>query len=176
MDALPAFVAGIVVGLVLAGVIAWIRRGSVTDLGSPGMASPPVQPSPPPATSDTSSAAGFHVEGNPSLSLQRTPTGFRGTRTIVHRVAARLDPRDGLTIEADGETYHRLEDVPDLGTREQVRSILASLPGQIADPSQRDRVEAELHEAGIEEEAASEPPADAATDATTEPGAMPPPA
>lgn len=168
MDALPAFVAGIAVGLVLAAALAWIRRGSVTDLNASSVAAtgarPPASASPDPspdASSDASPGPVPDPAADAGLALQRTPTGFRATRRIVHRISTRLDPRDGLTIEADGQTYHRLEDVPDPATREQVRSILASLPGEIADPGQRDRVEAELREAGIED---------------ADPGATPPPA
>src|SRR5438309_440674 len=45
---------------------------------------------------------------------------------VQRKVETRLGP-DGLTVVADGQTYHRLEDITDAGLREQVRKNLAGL-------------------------------------------------
>lgn len=161
MESLPAFVAGVVVGLVLAGAVAWIRRGSVTDLGGPtgsgqtGSGQPmPMVAGDPPAEGGSPLAAMA-----PGTAFEQTTRGFRSTKTIIRRVGARLDPSGQLTIDVDGQTYHRLEDVPDAATREQVRAVLAAVPAQVQDPDKRAKVEAELELAGIEDAPPHEDPA-----------------
>ena len=77
--------------------------------------------------------------------------GLNTTRAVVQsKVETRLGP-DGLTVVADGQTYHRLEDISDSGLREQVRKSLASLGESVSDPKTRALVEEELKGIGIDE-------------------------
>jgi MFS superfamily sulfate permease-like transporter len=133
---LPSFVIGVVVGIALAAVAVVVRRRSVSDLSGPA-----VRVSAP--------------EGDGDLQLDAPATidsrGMHLTQTkVVRRVGARLEPGGRLTVTVDEKEYHRLEDVPDEATREQVRTILSTLPSQTTDPAMRAKIETELHDAGIE--------------------------
>jgi hypothetical protein len=77
--------------------------------------------------------------------------GFNLTRAVVQReVETRLDP-NGLTVVADGQTYHRLEDIPHAGLREQVRKNLVNLRESVSDPETRARIDEELRAVGIDD-------------------------
>jgi hypothetical protein len=150
MAELPVFVAGLVAGVMLAAVAMMIRRRSVVDLGA-GQ-----QPAAAPRSAESSSSASgedaaVELGGGPSSSIEATPRGFRLSRTkVLRRISARLEPGGTLNVTVDGVDYHRLEDIPDEATRDQVRGILKSLPGQVADPAARAKVENELRDAGID--------------------------
>jgi hypothetical protein len=163
MDELPIFVAGLIVGLVLAAIAALVRGRSVADLGSaepPGASlgsAGPGRPAPPPPTPggeripDSIAGPGpALLEDSPGTSIQTTPQGLHLTRRIVRRIGTRLEPGGQLTITVDGATYHHLEDIPDAATRDQVRATLDGLPAQVSDEAMREKVVGELHDAGIE--------------------------
>jgi hypothetical protein len=146
MQDLPIFVAGVVVGLLLAGAALWVRGRSVGDLGA-GMKSETAG-----TPSDASAeAAPPDLAIRPGTSVGVDRKGLHVTQTkVVRRVATRLEPGGRLTVTVDGQDYHRLEDIPDPATRDQVRATLESLPGQVTDPALREKVEGELHDAGID--------------------------
>ena len=113
-----------------------------------------------------------------------------GTARTVKREARVVVGPAGVNIEADGQTYHSLDEIPDSAMRERMRSVLADLPGTILDAPDHDRLEAELREIGVDldqhlpagsawPDAAAAPPATPATPprapdvATTTPSADP---
>jgi len=149
---LPIFVAGVIVGIVLAGAAFLIRGRSVGSLGATaadGPASEVRSPSGAPAASADAPLAALGIEPESSSGFGRP--GLHLTRTkVVRRVAARLKPGGRLTVTVDGQEYHRLEDIPDPAARDQVRTILESLPAQAGDPALREKIEGELQDAGID--------------------------
>jgi hypothetical protein len=76
--------------------------------------------------------------------------GFGSKRIeIERRIETRLTP-EGMTITVDGETFHRLEDIPDHAVAEQVRQLLVTLPSSVEDPTERAKIEGELQDVGID--------------------------
>jgi hypothetical protein len=157
MEELPVFVAGILVGLVLAAAAVALRRRSVVDLdGAPQRPEPARAVASSPDLPDEAGAA----LGDPlTSSVETTPRGLRFAQTkVLRRISARLEPGGRLAITIDGQEYHNLEDIPDAATRDQVTVIMKSLPGQVTDPTVREKVEGELHDAGIDDSASGGDP------------------
>jgi hypothetical protein len=128
MQELAIFLAGIIVGVGLAAVIAFDRRTPVD--GGPSVA-------PGLAASTTPTSASRDAASDLMDALATQAKGSHLTKRIVtHRYETLVEP-SGLTIKLDGQTYHHLQDVPDPTIREQIQRTLSCLPAQITDPSTR---------------------------------------
>jgi hypothetical protein len=139
MQDVAFFIAGLVAGVVLASVAGLLRRTGVTSLGTPPAAG--------------SSAV------DQLLSTGAFSPGSSATRSkVVRRIEARIEPSGHLAITVDGQVYRRVEDLPDPATRDEVAAILRALPSE-APSTMRDKVAAELRDAGIEPSDGSGTPA-----------------
>ena len=130
---LAAFLIGLAFGILVGLLIARIRR-------SDDSASPKIDTSSP-----ASQAARTSVLGNLG---RRSGIGPRRIE-IQRRIETKVTP-EGMTITVDGETFHRLEDIPDHAVADQVRQLLETLPGSVEDPAARANIESELHDVGID--------------------------
>jgi hypothetical protein len=131
MPVVVALTLGILIGVALTLLVVLSRRSSVVDLGADSGAPGSAGPSP----------AGIAESGGPD----------RGTtRRIVRRIETKIGPGGALKVVVDGTTYEHLDDIPDARIRDQVRTILQTVPVDVADPRNRERVEVELREAGID--------------------------
>jgi hypothetical protein len=134
---LPAFLIGLAFGVLVGLLIARIRQSGEST--SPTIARI-TSPTPPDAR--TTVLGGF---------ARRTGIG-PGRIEVERRIEAKLTP-DGMTITVDGETFHRLEDIPDQAAAERVRQLLVTLPSSVEDPTARAKIEGELHDVGIDPDA-----------------------
>jgi hypothetical protein len=134
---LPAFLIGLAFGILVGLLLARIRQSG--DSSSPTIA--PIG-SPTPSDGRSSLLGGL---------ARRTGSG--PTRIEVERrIETKLTP-EGMTITVDGQTFHRLEDIPDHALADRVRQLLVSLPSSVEDPAARAKIEDELHDAGIDPDA-----------------------
>jgi hypothetical protein len=140
----PSLAIGVAIGVALTLLAMWARRASVTDLGA-GSAARSAAPAPlvPAAAAPPS---GDTFADAPELADAPGAT----TRKIVRRIQTRIGPGGAISIEVDGVTYRHLDDIPDARVRDQVRTILGTVPADVADPKNRQRVEDELRTAGID--------------------------
>jgi hypothetical protein len=133
---LPAFLVGLAFGILVGLLIARVRQSGDS---SPTMAR---IGSPAPPDERSSILGGL---------ARRTGTG--PTRIEVERrIETKLTPA-GMTITVDGETFHRLEDIPDPALADRVRQLLVTLPSSVEDPAARSKIEGELRDAGIDPDA-----------------------
>jgi hypothetical protein len=150
MDA-ASLVLGIAIGLVAGLGLARLRQTPTVGQGSPGTGSPavPVEPA------------------------ERASHKLGTTTTVKRQGRVRVGP-DGIHIEADGRTYRSIDEIPDAVLRDQMRDVLADLPGTVIDGPVHERVLSELRDAGIDapDDPTDEPHwPDAASEAS--PGASP---
>jgi hypothetical protein len=134
---LPAFLIGLAFGILVGLLIARIRQSgeaSSPTIAQFGSATPP--------DGRSSVLGGF---------AQRTGSGPARIE-VERRIETKLSP-EGMTITVDGETFHRLEDIPDHALADRVRQLLVTLPGSVEDPMARARIEGELHDVGIDPDA-----------------------
>jgi hypothetical protein len=134
---LPAFLIGLAFGILVGLLIARIRQSG--ESSSPtnarfGSGTPPAAPS--------------SILGDFARRTGSAPARIE----VERRIETKLTP-DGMTITVDGETFHRLEDIPDHALADRVRQLLVTLPGSVEDPMERARIEGELHDAGIDPDA-----------------------
>lgn len=128
---------GIAIGVGLTFLAVWARRSSVTSLGAAATRAAllAVAPDGPPPSLD-------------APELEATPGG--STHRIVRQIKTQIGPNGAMTIVVDGTSYRHLDDIPDPRIRDQVRTILGTVPADVADPANRQRVEDELRAAGID--------------------------
>lgn len=124
-----SLIIGIAIGLIAGLALARLQR--TPTLGQPAPTST--------ATPDSGSAEG---------GVPQHPPGAAG-RTVRRNARVVVGPA-GINIEADGRSYHSLDEIPDSALRERMRSVLADLPGTVLDAPDHERLEAELRDIGVD--------------------------
>jgi hypothetical protein len=129
---IEGLVLGVALGIVIGLLIARIRQAGLTTEGT------------------LSAKAG--VTRTEALPGRPGPTHhpLHFTHQVVkRRIETRITP-EGLTIGVDGAEYHRLADIPDRETADEVREALAMALTTVTDPAAHATLEAELRGAGVE--------------------------
>jgi hypothetical protein len=122
--------------LVVVGLVLWIRR--TPTLGGPAE---PARP-----------RRGLRVFLDPEMATDETGAkpGLRIRKTVVtHRMAITAQPGNE-SIGIDGQEYRSIDDIPDLATRDRVRSLFGELASEVKNPQLREKVEQEMRDVGIE--------------------------